>query len=126
VTAMLGAAAVTMAFGCATLASSKADDQLFVESTPSGAFIFVNDVFAGSTPRLVPMPRDHVIKVRCSLAGHWDNTATVFREAASATSFDSPALALVDELTGAAYPLQRRTLRLDLAPLARATATSAR
>jgi hypothetical protein len=63
------------------------------------------------------MPRDHAIRVVCTLPGHRDAAAVVRRELAPATAFDSPVLAVIDELTGAAYRLQRRTLFLELDPI---------
>ena len=112
------ALAATLAIGCATATRSRSADRLLIESEPSGAAIFVNEVFSGTTPQMVSMPRDHAIKVRCSLAEHRDNTETVYRETASATAFDGPLFAVVDAITGAAYPLQRRRLFVELTPLA--------
>jgi len=111
------AIAATLVMGCATATRSRSADWLFIESEPPGAAIFVNEVFWGTTPQMVSMPRDHAIKVRCSLAQYRDNTETVYRETASATVFDGPLFAVVDAITGAAYPLQRRRLFLELTPL---------
>lgn len=79
--------------------------------------IFVDGLPSGTTPQLVPMPRGHAIRVVCTLSGHRDASAVVRRELAPATALDSPVLAVIDELTGAAYRLQRRTLFLELDPI---------
>jgi hypothetical protein len=102
---------------CATITRSKADDQLFVDSNPPGASVFVNGVFAGVTPGLVPMPRDRTIGVVCKLRGYQDSSTTVRREVAPAAAFDRPVFAVVDVISGAAYRLQRRTLVVELAPV---------
>jgi hypothetical protein len=112
-------AAATLAGGCATVTRTKADDQLLVESEPPGATIFVNRKLAGTTPRLVPMPRDHEIEVRCSLEGHRDSVTTVRRELSQATNFDDPLFAVIDELTGAAYQMRERRIYVELVPLTR-------
>jgi hypothetical protein len=104
-----GLAAATVASGCATMTRTKSDDQLFVDSNPQGAMVLVDGLPSGTTPQLVPMPRGHAISVVCALPGHRDASAVVRRELAPATAFDSPVLAVIDELTGAAYRLQRRT-----------------
>jgi hypothetical protein len=120
--AAIGFVLVAFAFGgCATIARSKSDDTLFIDSNPPGATIFVNRELAGVTPRLVPMPRDHEIEVRCSLAGHRDAVTTVRREGASATQLDGPAFAVVDALTGADHRLQKHTLFVELTPLVTTT-----
>ena len=93
------------------------NDRIFVDSSPPGATIFVNRELAGTTPRLVPIPRDHAIEIRCSLAGYRDAVETVRREVAPATAFDNPAFAFVDELTGAAYPLAERKIFVELTPM---------
>jgi hypothetical protein len=119
---LAGCVLAAFAFGgCATVARSKSDDTLFIDSYPPGATIFVNRELAGQTPRLVPMPRDHEIEVRCRLAGYRDAVTTVRREAAPATQFDSPAFAVVDALTGADQRLQKHTLFVELTPLLTAT-----
>ena len=114
--AVLAAAAVTS--GCATMARTKSDDQVFVDSNPEGAMVLVDGVPSGTTPQRVPMPRGHTIRVVCTLPGYRDASAVVHRELAPASAFDSPVLAAIDELTGAAYRLQRRTLFLELDPIA--------
>jgi hypothetical protein len=112
-------ASAVLTSGCATVTRNKADDQVFIDSEPPGATIFVNRKLAGTTPRLVPMPRDHEIEVRCSLEGHRDSVTTVRRELAPATAFDDPLFAVVDELTGAAYRMRDRRIFVELAPLVR-------
>lgn len=114
----LGVVACLLGMGCATAGRTGSDDQLLVESEPSGASIFVNETFAGVSPRLVPMPRDHTIKIRCSLAGYRESTTNVYREIAPAAAFDSPIFAVLDEMSGAAYRLQRKTLFVELTPIA--------
>jgi hypothetical protein len=109
-------AALLGASGCATASRSTSDERVFVESHPSGASIFVNGGFAGTTPGLVEMPRDRMINVVCRLDGYEDASVTVHREVARAVAFDTPAFAVVDAITGAAYPLQRRTLSVELTP----------
>jgi hypothetical protein len=89
-------ALAALAGGCATVTRSKADDQLLVESDPPGATIFVNRKLAGTTPRLVPMPSDHEIEVRCTLEGHRDSVTTVRRELSQATNFDAPLFAVIE------------------------------
>jgi len=111
-------AAATFTSGCATMTRSRSDDQLFVDSKPQGASILVDGVRAGTTPALVPMPRDHEITVVCTLPGHRDASAVVRRELAPATALDTPVFAAVDQMTGAAYRLQKRTLFLELEPSA--------
>lgn len=106
-----------LAVGCATVTRSKSDDQLFVDSSPPGASIFVDGGFAGTTPQLVRMPRDRTISVVCKLEGHEDSSTTIHREVAPATAFDDPVFAVVDTLTGAAYRLDRRRLFVELTPL---------
>ena len=53
----LGAAACVFVASCATATRTGSDNQLFVESEPAGASIFVNEMFAGVSPRLVPAYR---------------------------------------------------------------------
>ena len=96
---------------------SRSDDRLFVDSTPSGASVFVQDRYVGRTPLTVDMPRDHSIRVRFSLPEYRDSFATVNREIAPASAFDSPITAVVDEATGAAWRLQRKSLFMELTPL---------
>jgi hypothetical protein len=103
---------------CATVARSKADDQLFVDSNPPGASIFVNGVLAGTTPERLRMPSDKAINIVCKLPGHEPSSTTIYREGSPATAFDNPAFAVVDTLTGAAYRLQRHTLFVELTPVA--------
>jgi hypothetical protein len=103
--------------GCATVARGSSTDGVFVDSSPPGATIFVNRELAGTTPRLVPMPRDHTIEIRCSLAGYRDAVESVRREVAPAAGFDNPVFAVVDELTGAAYPLAERKIFVELTPM---------
>jgi len=103
--------------GCATAARSESDDNLLVDSDPPGASIFVNGMFAGTTPKRVRMPSDRSISVVCKLPGRQTSTSTIYREGAPATAFDNPAFAMVDTLTGAAYRLQRHTLFVELPPL---------
>ncbi len=105
------------AVGCATVTRSKSDDQLFVESNPQGASVFVNGVFGGITPQLVDMPRDRTISVLCKLQGYQDSSTTVHRETAPATAFDGPVFAVIDTISGAAYRLQRHTLFVELSSL---------
>ena len=116
--AAFGVVACLLIGGCATASRTESDNQLLVESEPPGASIFVNETFAGLSPRLVPMPRDHTIKVRCSLDGYRDATTNVYREIAPAAAFDAPLFAVMDEMSGAAYRLQRRTLFVELTPIA--------
>lgn len=116
-TIIAAALASFFALGCATVTRSKSDDQLFVESDPPGASVFVNGVLGGLTPQLVGMPRDRSISVVCRLDGYQDASTTVHREVAPAAAFDSPVFAVVDTITGAAYRLQRRTLFVELSPL---------
>lgn len=99
------------------MAHGSSDDRVFVDSSPPGATIFVNRELAGTTPRLVPMPRDHTIEIRCSLAGYRDAVETVRREVAPAVAFDNAAFAVVDEVTGAAYPLAERKVFVELTPM---------
>lgn len=113
----LGAAACVFVASCATATRTGADNQLFVESQPAGASIFVNEMFAGVSPRLVPVPRDHTIKIRCSLDGYRDETTNVYREIAPAAAWDSPVFAVLDEMSGSAYRLQRKTLFVELTPV---------
>lgn len=80
--------------------------------------VFVNGMFAGLAPRLVPVPRDHTIKIRCSLDGYRDETTNVYREIAPAAAWDSPVFAVLDEMSGSAYRLQRKTLFVELTPVA--------
>ena len=115
--AVLGAVACVFVASCATASRSESDNQLFVESEPAGASIFVNEMFAGVSPRLVPVPRDHTIKIRCSLDGYRDATTNVYREIAPAAAWDSPVFALLDEVSGSAYRLQRKTLFVELTPV---------
>lgn len=103
--------------GCATATRTASDNQLYVESEPAGAAIFVNERLVGMTPQLVPMPRDHTIKVRCTLKDHRDATTNVYREIAPAAAWDAPIFALVDEVSGSAYRLQRKTLFVELTPI---------
>ncbi len=110
-------AAATVASGCATMTRTKSDDQLFVDSNPQGATVLVDGLPSGTTPQLVAMPRGHVINVVCTLPGYRDASAVVRREIAPSTAFDSPVLAVIDQVTGAAYRLQRRTLFLELDPI---------
>jgi hypothetical protein len=116
--AAVGAAACVFVVSCATVTRSGSDSQLFVESQPAGASIFVNEMFAGLSPRLVPVPRDHTIKIRCSLDGYRDETTNVYREVAPAAAWDSPVFAVLDEISGSAYRLQRKTLFVELTPVA--------
>ena len=116
--AALGVVTCILVASCATASRTESDNQLLVESEPPGASIFVNETFAGVSPRLVPVPRDHTIKIRCSLAGYRDATANVYREIAPAAAWDSPVFALLDEMSGSAYRLQRKTLFVELAPIA--------
>lgn len=109
--------AVAMAGACATMTHSRSDDRLFVDSKPSGASIFVQDRYVGQTPLMVDMPRDRSIRVRFSLPEYRDSYATVNREIAPAAGFDGPISAIVDEITGAAWRLQRKSLFVELAPL---------
>jgi hypothetical protein len=113
----LGVAAAALVSGCATMTRTKSDDQLFVDSKPPGASIFVDGAAAGATPSMVPMPRDHAITIECALPGYRRASAVVRRELAPATAFDIPIFAAIDELTGAAYRLQHRTIVLELEPL---------
>lgn len=108
--AALGVVTSVLVASCATAGRTEPDNNLFVESEPTGASIFVNETFAGVSPRLVPMPRDHTIKVRCSLDGYRDATTNVYREIAPAAAWDPPVFALLDEMSGSAYRLQRKTL----------------
>jgi len=114
----LGAASCVFVAGCATATRTGSDSQLFVESEPAGASIFVNEMFAGVSPKLVPVPRDHTIKIRCSLNGYRDETTNVYREIAPAAAWDSPVFAVLDEMSGSAYRLQRKTLFVELTPVA--------
>jgi predicted small secreted protein len=116
VLAALGAGCVFVA-SCATASRTGSDNQLFVESEPAGASIFVNEMFAGVSPRLVPVPRDHTLRIRCSLDGYRDETTSVYREIAPAAAWDSPVFAVLDELSGSAYRLQRKTLLVELTPV---------
>jgi hypothetical protein len=113
----LSVAGAALVSGCATMTRTKSDDQLFVDSKPPGASIFVDGAAAGTTPSVVPMPRGHAITIECVLPGHRSASAVVRRELAPATAFDAPLFAAIDELTGAAYRLQHRTLLLELEPL---------
>ena len=63
------------------------------------------------------MPRDHTIKVRCSLDGYRDATTNVYRESAPAAAWDPPVFAVLDEMSGSAYRLQRKTLFVELTPI---------
>jgi hypothetical protein len=96
---------------------ARSDDRLFVDSKPPGASIFVQDRYVGRTPLMVDMPRDHSIRVRFSLPEYRDSYATVNREIAPASGFDGPITAVVDEVTGAAWRLQRKSLFMELTPL---------
>src|SRR5262245_6532075 len=104
---------------CATLSRTPADDRLFIDSHPQGAAIIVNGVPHGLTPQLVSMPGDRTIRVQCRLAGHEDAEVRVSRELAPATALDNPLFAAIDEMTGAAWRLQQRTLFVELTPAAR-------
>jgi len=115
--AVLGMGACVFVASCATASRSESDNQLFVESEPTGAAIFVNEMFAGVSPRLVPMPRDHTIRIRCSLDGYRDETTNVYRESAPAAAWDAPVFAVLDEMSGSAYRLQRKTLFVELTPI---------
>src|SRR5436305_14942572 len=108
--ALLGSLLV---LGCATATRSESDDHLLVDSEPPGASIFVNDAFAGTTPKRVRMPSDRSIRVVCTLPGRQTASTTIYREGAPATAFDNPAFAMIDTLTGAAYRLQRHTLFVE-------------
>jgi PEGA domain len=110
---------------CATVTRSPSDasaDRLFVDSSPPGADIYVMGRHAGQTPRFVDMPRDHAIRVRCDLPGYADLEMNIYRGTATAAGFDNEASAVVDELTGAAWPLQRKTAFFELTPLVQRTA----
>jgi hypothetical protein len=96
---------------------SRSDDRLFIDSKPSGASIFVQDRYVGQTPLMVEMPRDGSLRVRISLPEYRDGYATVNREIAPASGFDGPITAVVDEATGAAWRLQRKSLFMELTPL---------
>jgi hypothetical protein len=102
---------------CATASRTESDNNLFVESEPPGASIFVNEKLAGVSPQLVPMPRDHTIKIRCSLDGYREATTNVYREIAPAAAWDAPVFAVLDEMSGSAYRLQRKTLFVELTPI---------
>jgi hypothetical protein len=123
--ATLGVLICILVASCATASRSDSDNNLLVESEPPGASIFVNETFAGVSPRLVPVPRDHTLKIRCSLAGYRDATTNVYREIAPAAAWDSPVFALLDEMSGSAYRLQRKTLFVELAPIAPSAAGAA-
>lgn len=112
----VGVLVLVLVASCATATRSRSTDHLLIDSDPTGAAIWVNGLAAGMTPKLVLMPSDRVIQVRCTLRGYRDATATVFREVAPAAAFDGPLFAAIDQLTGAAYPLQRRSLLLELTP----------
>jgi hypothetical protein len=114
---MLCAMTFLVGVSCATASRSPSDNQLYVESEPAGASIYVNERLVGMTPQLVPMPQDHTIKVRCSLKDHRDATTNVYREIAPAAAWDAPIFALVDQVSGSAYRLQRKTLFVELTPM---------
>jgi hypothetical protein len=116
---VIALATCVLVANCATATGTKSDDRLFIDSKPGGASIFVNGMFAGTTPQLVPMPRDHTIEIRCSLSAFQDWTTNVHREVAPAAALDAPIFAVVDQISGAAYRLQRKTLFVELTPIAR-------
>ena len=53
----------------------------------------------------------------CSLDGYRDETTNVYRESAPAAAWDSPVFAVLDEMSGSAYRLQRKTLFVELTPI---------
>lgn len=114
---VLVSSVVAVAGSCATMTHARSDDRLFVDTEPPSAAIFVQDRYVGRTPLMVDMPRDRSIRVRCNLPEYRDSYATVNREIAPAAGFDGPISAIVDEITGAAWRLQRKSLFMELTPL---------